>query len=254
MDFYLLITNNLNMVNWIWIGYIILVLILIGIFVIGYATVDWEQILTGRCEFDEMICTVLVTVGFPGGWLNPANIIWRCIVPLVGVGLVFYGFLSKVGIFGRGVNIALALVAALSTVPVGAFVVFVAVLYAVMGIYSVILFGALIFMAISLSFMRTASMKATGMVFKEADKQIGEIRKKKDYYRKEIEESWKRINEIKRKRDAGQLRRFEANQMIEEETARIKECEKMQKTCDEAIKQVRDQAKDIKEDVEREQE
>jgi hypothetical protein len=236
------------MVNWIYGIYIGLVILLIVIFAYGYFTVDWEAILSGTCEFPEMVCTGLETLGFPSAWLTYRNLIWRCIIPLFGITAIFYGFLSKVGIFSQGINIILSFVVSLSTVPIGIFVVFVAVLFSVVGIYSVILFFAMIFLVFSMIFTRVG-MRATAGVFKEMDEQIRKIHKSKDYYGKEIIESKKEINDINKKMKARKIAADVGASMILQEERRIKEAEQMQTTADEKIKQIKDQKKDIQEDI-----
>jgi len=236
------------MVNWIYGIYIVLVILLIVIFAYGFFTVDWEAILSGTCEFPEMVCSGLETLGFPSAWLTYRNLIWRCIIPLFGITAIFYGFLSKVGIFSQGINIILSFVVSLSMVPIGIFVVFVAVLFSVMGIYSVILFGAIVFITFSMIFTKVG-MRATAGVFKEMDEQIRNIQKTKAYYGKEIVESEKKISEIQKKVKAKKIAPNVAVSMIMEERRRIKEAEQMQTTADEKIKQIKDQEKDIKEDI-----
>jgi len=236
------------MVNWIYGIYIGLVILLIVIFAYGYFTVDWEAILSGTCEFPEMICTGLETLGFPNAWLTYKNLIWRCIVPLLGITAIFYGLLSKVGIFSRGINIILSFVVSLSTVPIGIFVVFVAVLFSVMGIYSVVLFGALIFISFSTIFTK-AGMRATAGVFKEMDEQARKIQKTKAYYGKEIVESEKKISEILKKVKAKKIAPNVGTSMIIEERRRINDCKRMQTTADEKIKQIKDEKKDVQEDI-----
>jgi chaperonin cofactor prefoldin len=232
--------------------YVVMILFLVGIFAYGYLTVDWEAILSGQCEFPEIVCSGLETLGFPSAWLTYRNVIWRCIVPLFGITTIFYGFVSKLNFFSRSINIILSFVVSLSTVPLGAFVVFVAVLFAVMGIYTVILFFALAVMAFSLAFIGTARLKAGGKIFHEMDKQVQKISKTESYYGKEISESEKKINDINKKMAAGKIAPDVGASMILQEERRITECKQMITTAKERIKQIKDQEKDIQEDIQKE--
>ncbi len=234
----------------IWGVYIIMILVLIGIFAYGYLSLDWESILEGKCDFPEIVCTGLTTLGFPPAWLNWKNIIWRCIVPLVGITIIFYGFVNKLGFFSKGINIALALVAAISTLPSGAFVIFVAVLFATLGIYSVILFGVLAVMGFSLAFMQRASLKAQGAVFKEMDKQVKGVRDRKEYWQKEENEALKEMEKIDKMKDLDDSVR---NRMLTHKRDRVKYCKMMQKTCEAQVEEIKETKKDIKEDVKQEE-
>jgi len=229
--------------------YVVMILVLVGIFAYGYSSVDWEAILQGQCEFPEIVCNGLETLGFPGAWLTYKNLIWRCIVPLFGITIIFYGFISKLNFFSRAINIILSFIVSLSTVPTGVFVVFVGVLFAVMGIYTVILFFALAILAFSMAFMGTARLKAGGAIFHEMNKQVQKISKTEGYYGKEISESEKKINDINKKIDAGKIAPDVGTSMILQEERRIKECKQMITTAKERIKQIKDQEKDIQEDI-----
>jgi len=238
------------MVSWVWGVYIFMIIILVAIFVYGYLTVDWEAITGDKCTFPEMACMILETIGFPPAWLNSENIIWRCIIPIIAITLVFYGFMSKLGIFSRGISIGLALVAAFSTVPAGAFVVFVAVLFATMGAYSLVMFFALFIAGFLASFATRTGLKAQGAIFKEMDKQKKEIRKTKEYWQKEEREALKEIEEIEK---MGNLDDTVRNRMLTHKRDRVKYCKMMQKTCEAQVEEIKETKKDIKEDVKQEE-
>ncbi len=101
------------------------------------------------CNLDTItgvdgLCGGFQLFGFPNSFLNTGNLIWYVIVPMVGITYISYGFLSELMIFRRhNINVALSIMFALATVPLGWFTVFVSVLFALAGVYSVVAFFAI---------------------------------------------------------------------------------------------------------------
>lgn len=88
--------------------------------------------------------------GIPADWLYVPAMIYLFFVPFLGIFVIVYGFLSEMNIFPGvpRVNIILALLFAFATIPIGAFVKLVSLMFAVLGIYSVGAFGLLFFLGV----------------------------------------------------------------------------------------------------------
>ena len=83
-------------------------------------------------------------LGFPADWLYFPAFIYYAIIPMAGVVLILYGFLDRLMIFREpNVNVLLAIFMGLSTIPMGAFVSTVALLFGFVGVYATIIFGIL---------------------------------------------------------------------------------------------------------------
>ena len=93
---------------------------------------------------------ILLFLGIPGDWLFVPAIIYLFFVPFIGIFVIVYGFLGEMRIFPANprINIVLALVFAFATIPIGAFVKLVSLMFSVLGIYSVGAFGLLFFFGV----------------------------------------------------------------------------------------------------------
>jgi len=187
--------------KWVVIGAIVISLIIAIIFILPRINV---QIIEGDapCEFPSSVCDFATALGFPTGWLRPDTFIWYAFLPLLGVTMVVYGFLTVINIFGRGRSgfyFLLAFLIAFSTIPMGLFVVFVSLIFAFIGTWSMIIFvlmfiGGTIFFFIS----RTRSWRA-GEFAKEAfEDERDEIEKNIDYGRKILEDTDKELRRIQK--------------------------------------------------------
>ena len=83
-----------------------------------------------------------VIFGFPETWkIN--DFIWYGLIPFLGAGLIMYGFLSLIRIFGAGRNRlygALSFFIIFATLPLGWFAMFVATIFQFMGTFSLVMF------------------------------------------------------------------------------------------------------------------
>jgi hypothetical protein len=88
--------------------------------------------------------------GIPSDWLYVPAMIYLFFVPFLGIFAIVYGFLNEMDIFTKTpkVNIILALLFAFATIPIGAFVRFVSLMFAVLGFYSTGAFGLLFFFGV----------------------------------------------------------------------------------------------------------
>ena len=93
-----------------------------------------------ECDLPDAVCSFGTLVGFPKGWLNTSTFLWYSLIPILGIWLIIFGFLDRIRIFKKSINGILSFLIAFSTVPLGFFVILVSTLFAIMGVYSVILF------------------------------------------------------------------------------------------------------------------
>jgi len=93
-----------------------------------------------ECDLPDAVCSFGTLVGFPKGWLNTKTFLWYSLIPILGIWLIIFGFLDRIRIFRKGINSVLSFLIAFSTVPLGFFVILVSTIFAIMGVYSVILF------------------------------------------------------------------------------------------------------------------
>jgi hypothetical protein len=97
------------------------------------------------CNLPGAVCSFGAAIGFPAGWLRTDTFIWYCFIPLAGVWMIIFGFLDKIRIFKGSINAVLSFLIAFSMIPLGIFVLIVALLFSIMGVYSVFLFVGLFF-------------------------------------------------------------------------------------------------------------
>ncbi len=95
----------------------------------------------------ETIRSVFIdTFGFPEEWMNSKDMIFYGLIPFLGIFTIIYGLLDRIRIFKKNkINGLLSFLIAFSTLPLRLFILIVATLFAIMGIYSVAIF-AVIFM------------------------------------------------------------------------------------------------------------
>ncbi len=98
---------------------------------------------------------ILLFLGIPSNWLYVPAVIYLFFVPFIGIFAIIYGFLSEMDIFRAKpqINIVLALVFAFATIPIGAFVKLISLMFAVLGLYSVGAFGLLFFFGVIYVFL-----------------------------------------------------------------------------------------------------
>jgi len=118
------------------------------IFYLGFTVVNILQYNQEECTFPDAICRFGMAVGFPSGWLRPETFIWYSILPILGVWLTVYGFMDKIKIFNSAITAGLSFVIAFSTIPLGLFVIMVASLYQLMGVYATVALAILFFVGI----------------------------------------------------------------------------------------------------------
>lgn len=99
---------------------------------------------------------VLSLLGLPDDWLYFPAIFYLFIVPFVGIFAIVFGFLREINIFRTATNLnwVIALMIAISIIPLGVFVRIVNVLFATMGIYSTFIFAALFFLGVIYVFIQ----------------------------------------------------------------------------------------------------
>lgn len=95
------------------------------------------------CNLPGAVCAVGGAIGFPSGWLRTDTFIWYAFIPLLGIAMIIFGFLDRIKIFRGSINGVLATLIAFSMIPLGIFVLIVAFIFGILGIYSVALFVGL---------------------------------------------------------------------------------------------------------------
>lgn len=119
--------------------FISLLLILLPNFV---AAATWGDVWNGITEFFSNLTT------FPSEWLEFPNLIFRVIVPYLGIWMIIYGFLTALRIFGMGRNqyyLILSFLITFGTIPTNIFYTVVQLLFSVMGMWSVGVFAFIFF-------------------------------------------------------------------------------------------------------------
>jgi len=145
----------------------------------------------------ETIKSIFVDVfGFPEEWLNTNNIIFYGIIPFAAVWIIIFGFLDRIRIFKRtSLNGFLSFLIAFSTLPMRLFILIVATVFAIMGVYSVAIF-AVIFMVGVFLFSR-------GMIwtwkreYGHYDMAVAGVDKQMDLLKERIRKIDDQINKIK---------------------------------------------------------
>jgi len=228
--------------RWAGIGAIIVSLVIATFFILPRINV---KIIEGDapCEFPEHVCNFATALGFPTGWLRPDTFIWYAFLPLLGVTMVVYGFLTVINIFGRnrpGFYFLLAFLIAFSTIPMGLFVVFVSVIFAFIGTWSIIIFALMFGIGIVYYFVaRTRSWRA-GEFAKEAfDDERDKIEKNIEYGRKILEDTDKELKRIQ-KMPAG----AQKTAMLSDVAMRRKQAQDIMKAGQESLKIVSQRQKD----------
>jgi hypothetical protein len=157
----------------------------------------------------EYMSPVFQIVGFPAAWLYFPAFIYYAIIPMAGVMLILYGFLDMLRIFGPGrssVNMALAILIGLSTVPMGSFVSTISVLFGILGIYVTAVFGVLMFVGVFfigsglLGGWRAGALEAR--LFEDEERDLINAERK---LQKEISDDEKMVKEIFNDVRAGRL-------------------------------------------------
>lgn len=136
------------------------------------------------------------TFGFPKEWLNTKDMIFYGFIPFLGIWLITYGLLDRIRIFRRKkLNGFLSFLIAFSTLPMRLFILIVATLFAIMGVYSVALF-AIIF--ITCTFLYSGG-KVWGWKrdYGHYDMVVTEVDKEIDFLRQRVAKIEQLINKIK---------------------------------------------------------
>ena len=91
------------------------------------------------------------TFGFPEEWMNIKDMIFYGLIPFLGIFAIVYGLLDRIRIFRKNkLNGFLSFLIAFSTLPLRLFILIVATLFAIMGVYSVIIFAAIFMIGVFL--------------------------------------------------------------------------------------------------------
>ncbi len=192
--------------RWLLLFTIIFLIVLIGILVF-MAVTSWMEIQDrvraaegGPCGFPEAACKFAEAVGFPKSWLQSETFIWYGIMPMFGMTLIIFGFLDQIKIFKRtSLNFLIAFFAAFSTLPLGGYVIFVVVLFQLMGKFSIVVFALLVFLGILLYVTRLGtSFVGYGYAYikRELDNKRKVYEREKRELEKEIDKEVKRMEKV----------------------------------------------------------
>jgi len=204
----------------IWQTFPIIIVIFLGIIIgIGYLTGvnvpnEWKQ----GCTFPSYVCNAFDKIGMPSGLLNSQLIIWYCILPLLGIAFVVYGFLDTIRIFNsKFINGALSVIVAAVTIPLGLFLVIVSTLFAMMGVYAVGAFVLLFFVGVG--FVASGLLrgwKAGAIEQRLFDEEIRSNINQIRTYKKRIELCKREIRELENKVDKKEIDSNMARRKISE--------------------------------------
>jgi hypothetical protein len=155
-----------------------------------------------KCNLPDLVCGIGTAIGFPEEWLNTKTFLWYSIIPILGIWLIIYGFLDRIRIFRSAISGVLAFLIAFSTVPLGIFVIIVATMFSIMGVYSVILFfGLFIIGTIMFSIGRYRGWK--GIFLKSYDKAIDSQNRLLNQVEKDILNIQRKMERIQRNKRMG---------------------------------------------------
>jgi len=91
--------------------------------------------------------------GFPEEWLKMPEFMYYAIIPLLGIWMIIYGFITAIRIFGvgrRALYTLLSFFIAFSTLPLRVFTLFVSVMFSAIGVGSVGVFLFLFFFGVGI--------------------------------------------------------------------------------------------------------
>jgi ribosomal protein S13 len=234
---------NIGFGRWILAAIIIISFIVGAIFILPNMNIVIIAA-TGECEFPEGVCNFGKMLGFPIGWLRLDTFLWYALLPLFGVWMIIYGFLTVINIFGRGRTGFYALLSfciAFSTIPLGYFVIFVSLLFAFMGTWSTIIFailfiGGTIFFLLK-KFTGWGAERAGDIMYK---KQIDAYKRQTDLYEKQEREAVERLNKLSDEIASGKSR-LTSTEVIKREaelTAQRNEARRGLASCKEMAKKL----------------
>jgi len=153
--------------------------------------------------------------GLPEDWLYMPAFFYYTIIPLIGVSLIFYGFLEELNIFtSESRNAALSILVAISTIPTGVFIPLVAGMFSILGVYSTFAFFFLALMGVTsltLSKMNLfGSQMQNSIIAGERRKLKGSIHEKD----KEMAEYQKEMRQWRGMWDSGEVTAATAQEQI----------------------------------------
>jgi len=135
-----------------------------------------------KVPLPSYVSTVLQMLGLPSEWMWMPAIIYLFILPFAGIYTIVWAFLQALGIFDRKVNRVLALLVTFLTIPIGWFVRLTWLLFAGMGIWSVVVFVVMFILGI---FFRGAQV--VGKEYVELSKLVDIRRARLKDLQKELE-------------------------------------------------------------------
>lgn len=170
--------------------FLILGFLLILLFIVNVrAQIDFNSKITIKGIFIDIF-------GFPEEWLDTKNMIFYGFIPFLAIWLIIYGFLDRIRIFNKKkLNSFLSFLIAFSTLPMRLFILIVATLFAIMGVYSVALFAAIFIIGI---FLYSRGMIWTWKrEFGHYDMVVAGMDKQIDFLKNRVRKINNQINRIK---------------------------------------------------------
>lgn len=189
----------------------ILIFFLILVIILGFTGVVPVIIGEEECNMPSHVCNLGRLVGFPEPWLRYERFLWYGIIPITGMTLIIYGFISRLGIFGHGrtkLNIALSFIIAVSTIPMGAFTIIVGVMFGILGVYAtgifvgLFIFGMILY-AVSVARGWKGDISGEAEIFQREifEREVEAKRKEYDALREIYEARLKRFKKIEKEKD-----------------------------------------------------
>lgn len=236
------------------IGIIVGVILLAGISLLGFsgvlAGVNIVEITSGpSCNMPPVVCQIGTTIGIPSNWLTYEKFIWYALLPITGMWLIIYGFLSEIKIFSdTKINAVLSLVIAFSTIPMGVFVIIVAVMFGLMGMYATLAFFVLFILGVF--YLSGAKIRGWKRVWRTYDIAMERTEKQIEFLQKEREKKQKEIEKIENQMKKGEISKDEGTRLANKLKREIAEIEKRIVGLKEEIKMFEERKKEAKKELE----
>ncbi|MFH8120219.1 MAG: hypothetical protein QXS37_05445 [Candidatus Aenigmatarchaeota archaeon] len=236
------------------IGIVVGVVLLIVIALLGFsgvlAGINIAEITSGpSCNMPPIVCQIGTTIGIPSNWLTYEKFIWYALLPITGIWLIIYGFLSEIKIFSdTRINAVLSLVIAFSTIPMGVFVIIVAVMFGLMGMYATLAFFTLFILGVF--YLSGAKIRGWKRAWRTYDIAIERTEKEIGHLQKERLKNQKEIEKIEKEMKEGKISKEEGTRLIEELNRKITEIDKRIVGLQEEIKMFKERKKEAKKELE----
>jgi len=163
---------------------------------------EWKLI-----SFPPYIKVFFTVLGLPEEWLAMPAFLYYFLIPFIAIWIIVYAFLKQIKIFGEETKWyrVLSFLVTLSTIPLGFFIKIVALMFALMGAWSVALFATAFVIGAFLISYRTTSVQYYAL---QATKRREEALRK---LYKELEEVRRKMGETTNREELQKLHQKEVD-------------------------------------------